>query len=107
MRQSSGKIQGDPVWWVKCGDTLVGSLSSPESDQPWIVCHFEPSDGWESLSSLFEVQAEARRTGFPEDKVWAIKAVRELHLELHPVIDGEVLKPMLIYIEGAEARFRL
>ncbi|WP_141662990.1 hypothetical protein [Streptomyces sp. Wb2n-11] len=70
------------------------------------MVRFEPSDEWERFRPLLEAQAEAHRLGFPEDKVSAVKAVMDLHLELHPVHEGPVIRPMLIYIEGHEARFR-
>ncbi|MHC0433829.1 hypothetical protein ACX6XY_27215 [Streptomyces sp. O3] len=93
-------------WQVKHGDVLIGKLFPVAADQPWTVCRFEPEDGWWALQPLFEAQSEARRLGFPEDKVWAIKAVRDLGIELHPVNSGEVIRPMLIYITNEEATFR-
>ncbi len=104
--QQSNESTGGLVWWVRCGDEVLGSLSSPFGDQPWMVARFEPSDRWERVRHLFEAQAEARRLGFPEDKVSAVKAVMDLHLELQPAGEGPVIRPMLIYIEGHEARFR-
>lgn len=95
------------AWSLKSGETVIGVLSAPQGDQPWTVCRFTPAAGWESVRHLFEVQEEARRTGFPKDKVWAIREVRELGLELHPANGGEVIRPMLIYVQGEVARFRL
>ncbi|WP_158827832.1 hypothetical protein [Streptomyces sp. NRRL S-118] len=94
------------VWWVRCGDDLVGSLSSPTADQPWTIAHFQPAAAWERVRALFEAQTEARRQGFPREQVGALKAVKELHVELQPVGEGETIKPVLIYIEAHEARFR-
>ncbi|MCX4681899.1 hypothetical protein OG413_42630 [Streptomyces sp. NBC_01433] len=55
---------------------------------------------------MFEAQAEARRSGFPEGKVNAIAAVKEMAIELQPVGAGEVIRPVLTYIDGQEAMFR-
>lgn len=63
-------------------------------------------EAWERVRSLFEAQAEARRWGFPEDKVNAVAAVNGMSIELQPVGAGEVIRPVLIYIDGEEAMFR-
>ncbi|MFD9426420.1 MULTISPECIES: hypothetical protein [unclassified Streptomyces] len=96
------------VWWVRCADGLIGSLSSPSGDQPWTIARFHPHPGeaWERVRSLFEAQAEARRWGFPENKVNAIAAVNGMSIELQPVGAGEVIRPVLICIDGEEAMFR-
>ncbi|WP_328551312.1 hypothetical protein [Streptomyces sp. NBC_00358] len=94
------------VWSLKIGEQVIGLFSDPQGDQPWILCRFTPAAGWESVRHLFEVQEEARRAGFPQDKVWAIKEVRELGLELHPTNGGEMIRPIFIYIQDETARFR-
>ncbi len=80
MQQRDESTDG-PVWWVRCGEDVLGSLSAPSGDQPWMVARFEPSEGWERVRHLFEAQAEARRLGFPEDEVGALKAVRRARQE--------------------------
>ncbi len=88
------------------GDQVVGHLYSRGADQPWVICRFEPAEGWLQVKHLFAAQAEARRLGFPEDKVWAVKAVRDLGLELQHVSNGAVINPLLLYIDGSDAQFR-
>jgi hypothetical protein len=95
-----------PVWTIQCGDHAIGYLYPCAADQPWVICRFEPAEGWHQVQQLFADQAEARRLGFPEDRVSAIKAVRDLGLKLERVSDGEIISPLLLYIEGDEAQFR-
>ncbi|MEV5687738.1 MULTISPECIES: hypothetical protein [unclassified Streptomyces] len=103
---TGAESEEEAVWWVRCADGLIGSLSSPSGDQPWTIARFHPGEAWERVRSLFEAQAEARRWGFPEDKVNAIAAVNGMSIELQPVGAGEVIRPVLIYIDGEEAMFR-
>lgn len=71
------------------------------------MCRFEPAGAWGGLQDLFAAQEEARRLIFPPDKVWAIKAVRDLDLKLEPVEGGEPTRPFLLYIAGNQAKFRV
>ncbi|MCC3766282.1 hypothetical protein [Streptomyces sp. UNOC14_S4] len=105
-RRTQRKKQQEAAWQVKHGAALVGTLFLLEIDQPWFRCRFEPSGEWDSLSTLFEAQEEARAMNFPEDMVWSIAAVRDLDLELHPVDGGEVIRPVMIYIGKEQSSFR-
>ncbi|MER7112832.1 hypothetical protein [Streptomyces sp. NPDC000229] len=78
----------------------------PTGDQPWTVASFEPTDAWGKVRPLFEAQEKARRAGFPRNQVGVLKAVQELSVVLQPVTPGELIKSMLIYIDGKEARVR-
>ncbi|NUR01563.1 MAG: hypothetical protein HOY79_35050 [Streptomyces sp.] len=106
MPQAESSQEEHPFWRVKHGDDVVGYLYPRGADQPWVMCRFEPADAWTDLQSLFAAQEEARRLRFPPDKVWAVKAIKDLDLNLERVDDGTVTKPTLLYIEGTKAQFR-
>ncbi|MFF4387307.1 hypothetical protein ACFY0G_11080 [Streptomyces sp. NPDC001552] len=90
------------------GGAPVGLLAVETHDWPWILCRFEPLDGWESVRHLFDVQNEAASEGFPAEKLWATKeildrgvALRSMDAEGHPDVT-----PFMVYVKGGTARFR-
>ncbi|MFJ6478687.1 MULTISPECIES: hypothetical protein [unclassified Streptomyces] len=88
------------------GDTLVGALWDVHVDQPWFLCRFVPAAGWDELGPLFAAQEEARRERFPEHLIGALAAVRELGVELRPVVGGEPIRPWMIYLSEGRSSFR-
>ncbi|MFJ3861723.1 hypothetical protein ACIPRL_36565 [Streptomyces sp. NPDC090085] len=95
-------------WKMYVGGQPVGLLYLSVADQPWSTCRFQPLEGWEPVLTLFEVQNQAVLEGFPEDKGWATKEIRQRGVELRPMdeISGPVIRPFMIYVSGYEARFR-
>ncbi|MFD9575585.1 hypothetical protein ACFWBI_37930 [Streptomyces sp. NPDC059982] len=95
-------------WTMYVGGEPVGLLQLLIADQPWSTCRFEPLEGWASVRTLFEVQSQAVLEGFPKDKGWATKEIRQRGVELRPLNDhsGPAIEPSVIYVSGREARFR-
>lgn len=44
--------------------------------------------------------------GFPKEKVGAIARIKEMAIQLESTTTGEVIEPVLIYIEEGKAKFR-
>ncbi|WP_157875637.1 MULTISPECIES: hypothetical protein [unclassified Streptomyces] len=99
--------QDDTIaWLITYSGGTIGSLSDPCGDQPWTIARFHPGGAWEEVRSAFEDQAEARRMGFPKEKVGAIARIKEMAIQLESTTTGEVIEPVLIYIEEGKAKFR-
>ncbi len=95
-------------WRVYVGGDPVGDLHPYGFDQPWIFCRFAPLPGWNSeLESLFKAQSEAAENRFPVDQMGPVKEIRDRGVQLHPLVEGgEMIIPLIIYVENGEARFR-
>ncbi|MFJ3883185.1 hypothetical protein ACIPW5_37785 [Streptomyces sp. NPDC090077] len=95
-------------WKMYVGGEPVGILRLSIVDQTSSTCSFEPLEDWATVRDLFEVQNQAIQEGFPEDKGWATKEIRQRGVELHPLDEdsGAVITPFMIYVSGHEARFR-
>ncbi|MFD7915104.1 hypothetical protein ACFV30_31020 [Streptomyces sp. NPDC059752] len=105
-------MQSDKIrtehWRMYVGGELVGLLHLATPDQAWSTCTFEPLEGWEAVRPLFDVQNDAAKEGFPADKGWATKEIRDRGVELRPLESeaAPVIEPFMIYVDGDQARFR-
>lgn len=93
-------------WELRNASTHIGTLAIIEINQPWFRCSFTPGDGWAEVKALFAAQAEAFDGGEEPVMREAVRAVKDLHLQLHPQEGGEAITPVMMHIRGNEANFR-
>lgn len=97
------------------GDTLLGTLTVTDLDQPWFLCLFAPEAAFEAVRPLFdaelavgEAEDHARSIGVNIGiDAWesAYQNIEALGLRLVPDV-GETIDHFLLHINGAEAWFR-
>ncbi|MEU2513816.1 hypothetical protein [Streptomyces syringium] len=93
-------------WQLTQRNDVIGRLYLSGVDQPWFMCTFEPTQGWETVRGLFEEQSKAMKSGDPERIGLSMAAIHSLDLRLLPMEgEGEVI-PLMIHIEEGEAKFR-
>ncbi|MGC0334919.1 hypothetical protein RKD23_007996 [Streptomyces sp. SAI-170] len=93
-------------WELKNGQTLLGTLTLAEINQPWFICHFTPAAGWDQAEGLFRAQADAVDSADQAQMTDAVGAVRNLPLQLLPQDGSRPITPVTIQIRAHQASFR-
>jgi hypothetical protein len=97
-------------WALYEGDDLLGTLTRRDTDMPWFICDFSPTDVFErQYRSRFDESlrlmdsADTREEWDVYEKFYT-GLVEHLRLEAEP--QAAKVTDFLLHIEGSEARFR-
>ncbi|MFI7315769.1 hypothetical protein [Streptomyces venezuelae] len=98
----------DRSWQLKQADTLLGTLTLDEIDQPWFRCHFTGTPAWDDVRPILEEWTQSIEAEEPDPPrvEQAMRAVDGLRLSLVPTEGGESLVDFLIHVRGGQASFR-
>jgi hypothetical protein len=96
-------------WHLKQGSVVLGALRDCHPDyRPRYPCfrgQFTPTPAFEEVRPVFDEAVRLRETDQQEEYFQARQAIDRLGLQLES-LEGDVLKPYTLYIEGGEAWFR-
>ena len=93
---------------LKRGETLLGLLNVYEFDQPWFICHFEPTTNYDGVRALFDQELQLLEAVDIDVEAWefAYQAINDLGLRLLNMDSREEIDKFLLHIQGDEALFR-
>jgi hypothetical protein len=93
-------------WLLMQNGNVLGALTAPSRDQPWIFCKFEAAPEFERLRPLFEEEVRLLNSGQTEAFLEAADRMQALKLELTPQHGGKTIRKFMIHVEGDKAWFR-
>ena len=84
----------------------LGRLTEDGTDMPWVLCRFEPAEGFAAVAELF-----AEELGLLEEDemdAWAMvqEQIAARELWLRPLHGGEPIREFLLHVDGDRAWFR-
>jgi hypothetical protein len=94
------------IWHLQHGDTILGVLALYKVDQPWLLCHFQPTSDFDIIKPLFD--REFLLLNSDRIVAWeqAYTAIQDLGLRLEQIEDGTQIETFILHIAGEEAWFR-
>jgi hypothetical protein len=93
-------------WKLLDGDQLLGTLQRRETDMPWFICEFAPTDAFErEYRARFKESNRLFHEDVEEWEPFYDELIAGLTLEAEPGTAN--VTDFILHVEGIEARLRL